>query len=160
MKEGARPLRVSAALLLGSVLSSGCLVGDPNPYEGLPGTGGTGTGGTGTTGGLGNDPDSAPLPGLRRGSPPGAAIAAGSDCSVGSSTGVRLVVTNELDRALSILWVDYQCQERSYGTLAVGGRFETTTYATHPWRFRDATTSELLFEYLANETPEQIVSLP
>ncbi len=149
-------LQVAVALLAGAC-ASGCLSGDPNPYDGVLETGGTGgsaSGGTATGGGTGT------TPGLRSGSPAGTPIVPGSECSTSSTTGVRIVFSNTFGRDLTIHWVDYMCQERPYGSLYAGGRFKTTTYATHPWRLRDASTNELLFEYVANEIPEQTVSLP
>lgn len=146
-------------LLTTSWLASGCLLGDPNPYDGVVGSGGAGSGGTGS-GGTSSGGGTSTTPGLRSGSPVGSSIAPGSECSTSSTTGVRLVFSSTFGRDLSVFWVDYGCAERAYGSLAAGGRFETTTYATHPWRLRDATTNELLFEYVASETPEQTVSLP
>jgi hypothetical protein len=56
---------------------------------------------------------------------------------------VRLIV-NARSTPIEALWIDYRCNEVSYGEIEPGEERELDTYNTHPWRFRDLATNELL----------------
>jgi hypothetical protein len=111
----------------------GCLEGDPNPYDMTQSQGGSGN---------------API-----------GISPGSACSQTSDLNVSLTLNNRSARSLNVFWVDYNCAEQAYGTLAPGGNFATSTHPTHPWRLRDAATGTLVFEYVTGPTSVQNVDV-
>jgi hypothetical protein len=59
-------------------------------------------------------------------------------CSVASDVAATLVFTNNFtNRSVVTFWINYQCQEQRYRTLAPGESYSQGTYVTHPWRVRD-----------------------
>jgi len=63
------------------------------------------------------------------------------------TTVAELVVSNGCPAStIEIFWIDYGCEEVSYGQVAPGRRFSVSSFATHPWRIRDAITHVLLRE--------------
>ena len=131
--------------LLGLILS-GCLVGDPNPYANVVGSGGSD--------GVGA------VQGLRSGEPSGTPIVAGAECSVSSSEPVNLILQNQSStRNLTVYWVDFSCAENLSGSLPAMGTFQVQTYVGHPWRLRDD-AGQLLYEYLPTNLEPQTVALP
>lgn len=64
------------------------------------------------------------------------------------------------DRYIDFFWIDYQCNEVYYGTLAPGESLSIVTYKTHPWLFRDRATGEQVDFYVATEDGQVIDLLP
>lgn len=58
---------------------------------------------------------------------------------------------------LNVYWVDYQGNEKDYGTLAAGSQMTVGTFATHPWLFRQSGAVRVL--YTANTSPCQYVGI-
>lgn len=58
-------------------------------------------------------------------------------CSVGGDREVQFTFTNTLDIPVEIFWVDYDCNEVSYGVIQGHDRMGMITYETHPWLVRD-----------------------
>lgn len=56
----------------------------------------------------------------------------------------NLQVENQRSTAVSLLWVDYFCEEIDYGTIVAGGTVVQPTYVGHIWAFRDSTSRELI----------------
>lgn len=58
---------------------------------------------------------------------------------------------------LSVYWLDYQGNEKAYGTLAAGAQMTVGTFATHPWLFRHDGAVRAL--YTADVSPYQYVGI-
>lgn len=114
-----------------AVALSGCLEGDPNPYDAAQGQAGN-----------------APV-----------GISPGTACSQASDLNVALTLNNRSARTLNVFWVGYDCAEQSYGAVAPGSNFSISTHPTHPWRLRDQTTGTLVFEYVTGPTSVQSVDV-
>src|SRR6266478_3737810 len=68
-------------------------------------------------------------------------------CSTVGVTHAPLMVHNTCGAlTIQMFWVNYQCAEMSYGTVAPGQTFNNNSWVSHPWRLRDATTHTLLRE--------------
>lgn len=116
-----------------ALVATACLEGDYNPYA-------EPRGGSAST--------TAPT-----------AITPGTACSQSTNVPVNLSFQNRSPYTLRVYWVDYRCQEVDYGTLAPAGTFESNTSATHPWRLREASSNNLVFEYVTGTSPTQSVDV-
>lgn len=56
----------------------------------------------------------------------------------------RLLVTNQTERPVDILWINYAAKLVLYKTLRSGEEVHMNTYKTHPWIFRDFSTGLLM----------------
>jgi hypothetical protein len=118
--------------VLACLLPTGCLDGDFNPYA-------EGAEGDGTSGG----------------------IQPSNVCSTDSSTSVSLTIQNNYTvTPLNVFWVSYECQEVGYGSIEPGTKFQQQTFATHPWRLRNADTGVLLHEYVVTTEAGQTLVVP
>ena len=137
--------------LLAALALPGCLEGDPNPYYregsgGSGGTGGTNDGGTGSATG---------------GSSGISYIQPGPACSTQSTVGVNLTLSNGYQNVtLGAYWVDYNCNEVFYQDIAPGTAIVQNTFATHPWRLRNRADDGLVAEYVTQQEPDQLFSVP
>ena len=55
-----------------------------------------------------------------------------------------VTLRNDSPRKVEILWLSYEGEERSAGTLVPGGSIRSQTYVGHCWRVVDAATGEIL----------------
>jgi len=79
-------------------------------------------------------------------------------CSTQGTTAASLTIQNNCSGlTLEVFWVNYQCGEISYGTIAPGQKFQSNSYVTHPWRLRDASTHILLREIAPLTGPTDIM---
>ena len=53
--------------------------------------------------------------------------------STGASPRITMRVINQGNEELSLYWVNYRGNTRSYGKVKAGGTWAITTYGTHPW---------------------------
>ena len=53
--------------------------------------------------------------------------------STGASPRITMRVINQGNEELSLYWVNYSGNTRSYGKVKAGGTWAITTYGTHPW---------------------------
>lgn len=53
--------------------------------------------------------------------------------STGSSPALTMKVTNQRNEAVTVYWVNYSGNLRSYGTIQHGHTWTVRTYGTHPW---------------------------
>ncbi|GIL55369.1 hypothetical protein Vafri_10923 [Volvox africanus] len=60
-----------------------------------------------------------------------------------------LTIRNRRPGSVDARWVNYDGDEESYAIIPPGHAWTVETYETHPWRFRDARTGDLLCEYVA-----------
>ncbi len=65
-------------------------------------------------------------------------------CSLDGSIESPLTIVNSSDAPAKFYWVDQECNEIEYGTLAPGETFIQSTYDTHAWVLRSADTGELI----------------
>ncbi|EFJ48150.1 hypothetical protein VOLCADRAFT_91208 [Volvox carteri f. nagariensis] len=66
-----------------------------------------------------------------------------------SDVACSLTVRNRSLRPLEALWVNYDGDEEPYTVVPPGHAWTVDTYETHPWRFRDPDTGDLVCEYVA-----------
>jgi hypothetical protein len=89
----------------------------------------------------------------------GAAIAESTPtvCSTAGVTHAELMVHNTCGAlTIEMFWVNYQCAEMTYGTVAPGQTFVNNSWVSHPWRLRDAATHALLREIPPLEAPTDV----
>lgn len=67
---------------------------------------------------------------------------------------------NRTGRALKAFWVDYSGREVYYATILPGRAWTVATYATHPWRLRDARTGRVAFTVIAKQRNTEVSLLP
>ncbi|MFP6685759.1 MAG: hypothetical protein VB934_13645 [Polyangiaceae bacterium] len=66
-------------------------------------------------------------------------------CSENSDSKVSLTISNVcMSEAIEVFWVNFNCNEVSYGSYNPGNSFVIQSYKSHPWRVRNATTQVLL----------------
>ncbi|GLC45324.1 hypothetical protein PLESTM_001720200 [Pleodorina starrii] len=66
-----------------------------------------------------------------------------------SAVPCSLTVRNRSPRQVEARWVNFDGDEEPYATILPGHVWTVDTYETHPWRFRDASTGDLVCEYVA-----------
>ncbi|HVJ94502.1 MAG TPA: hypothetical protein VM580_32165 [Labilithrix sp.] len=126
-------------VILGALLLTSCLEGDPNPFADA------GTSGDASSGGPSSVPTGQPS----------------SVCSQQSAQAVNLPFRNEFsDRTVRLYWVNYQCQEVAYGAVKPKTTYVQQTYVGHPWRVRDASTNALYKEFIPTTTAPPEVTVP
>jgi hypothetical protein len=68
-------------------------------------------------------------------------------CSLLGDIHAPLQVTNNSPCPIEMWWVDYNCQEQSYGIVGPsGGSWSNDTWDTNPWRIRLVGSEQLLLE--------------
>lgn len=77
--------------------------------------------------------------------------------SIHSQVPTELTFRNETSNPVQVLWIDYNGREVLYRTLVPGESYVQSTYATHPWRLRDAVTGRTLQTMVAGSNPSQVV---
>lgn len=80
-------------------------------------------------------------------------------CSTGNGPASRMTIINGTRGGIDRFWVDYQCNEVSYGRIARGERATQDSFVGHVWRFRDD-DGDLLREVVLSASPEETVELP
>jgi hypothetical protein len=68
------------------------------------------------------------------------------ECSSQDNQTVEVEFDNTCGFAIDVYWVNYFCEEEFYQAISAGNSWSTTSYATHPWRVRDAKTGALILE--------------
>jgi hypothetical protein len=60
---------------------------------------------------------------------------------------VSISIENQCNtESIAVYWVTYGCEEDPFGIVSPGNTFSTSSYRTHPWRIRNATSGALLAE--------------
>jgi len=77
--------------------------------------------------------------------------------SAGSKTKIGLSALNQTGRPVEVFWIDYQGNEKSYGTIKPGASWGISTYATHPWRFKIG--GKPVGVYVTDASPSQKINL-
>ncbi len=77
--------------------------------------------------------------------------------SIHSQIPTEVTFRNLTNNPVRVIWIDYEGRERRYRTLAPGESYMQPTFATHPWRLRDAKTGRTLRTIVAVGTPSQVV---
>ncbi len=73
--------------------------------------------------------------------------------SVDSRTTVTVTFSNTTQSPIEVLWLDYEGQEKHYGSIEAGREWRQQTFATHPWRFKQ--DGRVVSAYTATENPQQ-----
>ena len=68
----------------------------------------------------------------------------GGRCSVKGDTPTNATFSNQSSHTVGVYWINYDCHEELYQTLAPGASYVQATFATHPWVMRDSQTGLLL----------------
>jgi hypothetical protein len=80
-------------------------------------------------------------------------------CSQSGTVGAKITFVNNCTTlTVKLIWIDYQCVEKPYPTLAPGQSVVVDSYVTHPWRIRDSANGKLLKEVppRTNGTPSTV----
>lgn len=94
--------------------------------------------------------------------PPSTVSSAGATSSLISgdgSTPVTLSFENFTSFDVNIYWIDFEGNERLYGTLAPGEGYDQGTYSTHIWRVRDTDGNIVVDFYTATEELYQVLEI-
>lgn len=106
------------------------------------------------------EPEPEPVRAQDAGSDTGPLEPSGS-CSIESKLVADLTMHNTYtDRTVAVFWVDFDCKEHSYGTIAPGATKGVGSYVTHPWLFRNPDTNELYKEYIPTIEGAQDIYIP
>jgi hypothetical protein len=73
-------------------------------------------------------------------------------CRTSANTSVNVSFANNTTGAVDIYWVDYNCQERFYKTLAAGAAYTQQTYLTHVWRVKKQSNGAVLKQVVINNS--------
>jgi hypothetical protein len=148
MATSDRALRLlTVALASGLAGLVACLEGDANA---LKQSGPPGPGSSGFTSSASGSP-SQPIP----------TVEPGNACSPQSPLAVTVTFRNATrDRSLELSWVDFQCKEVRYATIAPGGVHSQPTFVSHVWRLRDTETGALYIEFAPTTSSPSDVSVP
>lgn len=68
-------------------------------------------------------------------------------CSVSSNTSASIVFRNQGGSTIEQWWVDFDCDEVSYGTIQPGASATRSSYATHRWRIRRVSDNAILLDF-------------
>ncbi len=80
-----------------------------------------------------------------------------SACSIsGNTPGAVTFINNCTSRTISLFWVDYGCSEIHTVDLLPNDSHVENTYLTHPFRFRDKDTGELLKDVVPSSLPATV----
>jgi hypothetical protein len=71
-------------------------------------------------------------------------LVAEAACSIASDVETDLEIVNNSDVPLNIVWVDYECNEKPYQTLAPGEAVVQGTFDNTVWLLRDAETGTVV----------------
>jgi len=72
-------------------------------------------------------------------------------------TPTQVTFRNETRNPINVLWINYEGREVPYRTLDPGDSYRQPTFASHPWRLRDAMTGRILRTMVAGTTPSHVV---
>lgn len=61
---------------------------------------------------------------------------------------LKLQVTNNYRRTISVYWIDFKGKEVHKGDVKPGNVFHQTTWIGHPWKFRDKDSRAMLCHYI------------
>jgi hypothetical protein len=78
---------------------------------------------------------------------PAAANAAPSTCSPASNTAATITVTNKTGQTVLLMWLDFNCNEQQYNSIAPGVSVTQGTFTGHVWRIEDAASHKVLKEF-------------
>ena len=65
-----------------------------------------------------------------------------SQPGAGGQWQVELAILNQTAEPLEVLWIDWQAEPQSYGTVAPGATFRQTTRAEHAWLVRSGASGD------------------
>jgi WD40 repeat protein/cell division protein FtsB len=82
-----------------------------------------------------------------------------AQCSVEGRDEIVNYWENQTDGQVDVYWVDYDCNEVYYYTLGPGESIGQITYRTHPWRFIDPATGEVIKSIVA-ENDQATITIP
>lgn len=57
--------------------------------------------------------------------------------SLAETNRIQVTLFNSFDFPIELVWINFEGERRSYGTIEAGGRHEQSTYARHPWAIQD-----------------------
>jgi len=69
-----------------------------------------------------------------------------AECSISDATEAQLSIDNTCNFDVEVFWVAYDCAEQSYQVISGGNDWSIQSFATHPWRIREADGGALLLE--------------
>ena len=138
-------IRASALLLLvtacaGSPVEAAAIDGDGSGGASSTDHGSASTA-TGTTAGTNVDGGSDPS-----GAASGEATDPASTDPASDATEAQLSIDNTCNFDVEVFWVAYDCAEQSYQVISGGNDWSIQSFATHPWRIREADGGALLLE--------------
>jgi len=82
-------------------------------------------------------------------------------CSKASGVSATLTIVNACPKTtLQLSWINLQCGESTYATVAPGGSFVQPSFVGHPWRIRNAATQALMREIPARGPGQTTVQVP
>ena len=82
-----------------------------------------------------------------------------AECSIEGKDEIVNYWENSTAGPVDVYWVDYDCNEVYYYTLEPDESIGQITYRTHPWRFIDPTTGEVIRSIVA-ENDQETITLP
>ena len=76
--------------------------------------------------------------------------------SLKGQTRVFLLLQNNLNLDIDMIWLDFDGKPQSYGIIKVGESRIISTFSTHRWLLKDKLTEEIIGFYVTQENPARI----
>ncbi len=77
-------------------------------------------------------------------------------CSRTGDVAATLTFVNRTNRTVDVYWIDYECKEQLWFTLAPGQRINQDTFVTHVWLVRDTRSDDELIRIVSTEPSETV----
>ncbi len=80
-------------------------------------------------------------------------------CSGNTGNAINFQLFNQRDASVDLIWVNYQCGEQKYSTVAPTGNVTQGTYINHVWRVRNTSDQAFLAEFILTQQKAYIVTM-
>ena len=76
-----------------------------------------------------------------------------------STAAINFQLQNDRDASVDLIWVNYQCGEQKYATVAPSGNANQSTYVNHVWRVRNTSDQAFLAEFILTQQQTYTVTM-
>jgi hypothetical protein len=80
-------------------------------------------------------------------------------CSSNQGQGIGFTLVNQHGSSVDLIWVDPQCAEHLYATVASGNSVVQGTYINHVWRVRETLGQAFLAEFILTQNKTYTVTI-
>jgi len=80
-------------------------------------------------------------------------------CSGNNGSSIIFQLQNQRDASVDLIWVNFQCGEQVYATVAPSGSANQQTYVNHVWRVRNSSNQAFLAEFILTQQATYTVTM-